>query len=145
MGRYWRRRNALAGARYQDNAGPPILTSLATTWGLQAHDTYNLWRGLCRACWSESVAWREALIAFHPDTQEPTAFLVTMCHPKKTMRVVECLVAEGWLTRPTASRIEHAMLDTPGWVGDWRQWAPPEGREALAGLDLADYVEQYWS
>jgi|SRR6516165_990692 hypothetical protein len=139
---HWRRpRNSLAGARYQPDQGPPIVTALAESWGLPEHERMSFWRGLCAATWSEPVQFREALIGFHPDAQDARSFVERQCHPRRVVTVIESLVAEGYLTRATASRIERRLEETPGWGSGW-QWETTD--EDLQGDGLCRVIEHYW-
>jgi hypothetical protein len=138
-----RPRDSLAGGRYQLDHGPAILTTLTESWGLPDHERAALWRALCQAQWSESAALREQLIAFAPTTDDVTrTFLETACHPGRFIAVCEALVAEGYLTRATASRIQSRILDTPGWGSGWQWWTPAQ--DALQGDGLCRVITEYW-
>src|SRR5262245_33393033 len=103
-------RNSLAGSRYEPKNGPPILVAFARSWGLPEPLTQHWWRALCAARWSQARQWREQVIAFTPESEEARTFVEGDCSPRVLVQVLENLVAEGTLLRPTASAIEAKLL-----------------------------------
>jgi hypothetical protein len=88
------------------------------------------------------VSFREQLIGFAPTTDAATrGFVETVCAPPRLMRVLEALVAEGYLTRATASRIESRILETPGWGSGWDYSTP---QDDLQGEGLCRVIDEYW-
>jgi hypothetical protein len=127
--RYLRPRNSLKGSRYEGHYGPPLLQTLAEAWGLAPVERAALWRGLCHAAWSETVALREALIRFRPVSREAMhAFLCEVFTPAAVVVCLERLVQEQVLSRQLASRVEERLLRHTGADGRW-QPQPPGGRE----------------
>src|SRR5262245_30460433 len=121
MRRRWGQpRNSLQGSRYQAKNGPPLLVALGTSWGLPESQQGALWRALCRAQWSEAVAFREAVIAFAPEREQAHTVVHTTCSPRGLVTVLEALVGEGLLFRQTASAIEDALLRQTDACGRWK-------------------------
>jgi hypothetical protein len=131
MRRQWMRpRNSLA--RYETKLGPPILQVLTEAWGLPPVERAALWRALCASCWSETVALREALIAFRPDRQDGRTFLATVFTPTAAVQCLERLVQEHLLTRGLATRVEEAILHETGTEGTWQPQPPGSVRKGTA-------------
>jgi hypothetical protein len=146
MGRYWRPRQVRAWTPPQGAGWPPIFLILATQWGLSFQETTALWGALSVAVWSDATRWRAALRDFAPTSDAATqAFLAQTCYPRHVVAVLEGLAAEGVLPRAVASQLQCRVIETPIQPDDWRQWAPPEGEEAVQALDLCVYIERYWS
>lgn len=116
-----RPRNSLAGARYEPRLGPPLLQGLAQAYDLPEPLLRHWWRALCAAQWSEATAWREALIAFHPDAPQARAVWETACSPAAVVHILEVLVAERTLTRQAATGIEDVLLPHVGREGEWQR------------------------
>src|SRR5262245_11428675 len=111
-------RNSLAGGRYQPQYGPPIIDAITGTCGLHEGQRALLWRALCQAQWSQVRAWREQLIAFHPDRQDPAAFLLGPASPHTVVDMLELLHREGQLTRQAATALQNAILAQTSATGD---------------------------
>jgi hypothetical protein len=122
-------RDSLKGARYEGKAGPPLLQVLTEAWGLAPVERSALWKALCHACWTDTVALREQLIAFTPTDREAAhAFLATVFTPAAVVTCLERLVQEKVLTRQLATRIEERLLHQTGADGQW-QPQPAAGGE----------------
>jgi hypothetical protein len=121
MRRQWMRpRNSLKGSRYDVQSGPPILQVLTEAWGLAPVERAALWRALCASTWTDTVALREALIAFRPDRQDGRTFLSEVFTPTAAVACLERLVQEKLLTRPLATRVEERLLHETGTDGRWQ-------------------------
>jgi hypothetical protein len=98
MRRRWlKARNSTAGADYEPKLGPPILQALGVSRAVPEHVLRAWWRGLCEARWTESVAWREAAIAWHPNAPDARQFWEAECSPRKILqgRMVPTLHRKG--------------------------------------------------
>src|SRR5262245_52418887 len=107
MRRRWQRpRNSTRGSRYEPRLGPPLLQAFAQSWGLPEPLVRHWWRALCDAQWSEAAQWRERVIALTPQDACARGFVEVDCSPRVLVGLLELLVREGTLARPTASQIE---------------------------------------
>jgi len=114
----------LAGGRYESKFGPPILTVIMDACRLHEGQRCLLWRAVCQSQWSQASQWREQLIAFHPDRQDPAAFLLGPASPHRVVDMLELLHREGQLTRQAATTLQNAILAQTTAHGDWRPRPP---------------------
>jgi hypothetical protein len=118
----------MRGARYEGKEGPPLLQALAEAWGLTPVERSALWKALCYACWTDTVALREQLIAFTPTDREAAhTFLRDVLTPDAAVQCLERLVKERVLTRQLATRVEERLLHHTGPDGAWQPQAAPVG------------------
>jgi hypothetical protein len=103
----------------------PLMRCLAGYWRLDADLSTRFWRALCRARWSETVAWRHALVHFDhshravPPVEAVEGFISRAAKPAVVLRVLELLTQERCLSQQAASRIGECVLGRVDKHGHW--------------------------